>query len=180
MLFRGVARLSEENEESPRFGSGAVAPSHNPHPDSTEKCCRPVVTLLWPWKLWAPSAGRACSRAGSFQATRAPAGPRVPAPGTPEPSARPRPTVRPQLPRLLSPRGSVFHSLPLPYTPPCIFSLIPSCSHFHVTDHNHTSPRIRLANHSPPPIFSLRSPIFPYLSVFVVTWNFLAWQGLKA
>lgn len=99
----------------------------NPHLNSTGKHCRLLVTLGWSLKLSAPSARKASSRAGSFQATRAPAGPRMPAPGTPGPFAHPGPTVQLQLASLPSP--PLWLRLPLclsPLHPLFLVSLISS------------------------------------------------------
>lgn len=112
---------------------------------------------------------------------RAPNGPRMPAPGTPEPSACPGTTMPLAAARAPVPYGSIFLSLPLSCTPfPLVLDFLPH-SYSHMPGWDHAAPQLCALTLSPPR--NLLPPPRSHLSilsVFIGTWNFLAWHRLKA
>lgn len=139
------------------FGLGSVSAPRSPHLNSAGK--RPGRAVILRRPLSCPHCRGPSSRAGSFQATRAPAGPRPPAPGTPEPSVGPCTAVPLAAPRLPSPLGLRLRPLP-PRDPSS--SLPQSC--FHAPGRDPTAP--------PDFSFSLPSSILDSL------WSCLEFPGL--
>lgn len=163
-----VGLFREEPQEaaikSPPFGTGLVSPSPSLHLSSAGKHSSLVVTLLWPLKLSALSAGKALTLGKVLPGHRGSYWTEDASTGHSEPSALPGTIVPLAAAKSPVPSGSIFLSAS-PCTPfPLVLNFLPH-SHLHVPGWDHAaSPLCSLTPRWPQPSSFLPS-FHPCLSL---------------
>lgn len=154
--------------ESPRVGSVSVSPSPSLHLNLAREHSRPVVTLQWLLKLSSLSAGKALELCRVLPGHQSPHWTKDASTRHSRTSACPCMATPLSMPGRLSPLGPHLH-LPPQHSLPLLSDFLPPSL---IQVHMRQAVTLLLPW---PPLSSL-----PHLSVFVVTWNFLAWHGLGA
>lgn len=176
---QGWGVSSKKASRSRRISSDSAAAARNPHLNSTGKRCRLPATPWWPSKAVSP-----VSREDPGQDRVLPG--HQGSPWTQDAcTGHPR-TFGPPWPHRAATAHEPAAPRPRPGPPLCSTpaAAFPRLLDFAPRSHPHGPGPGRAVPspvwQRPTPIFSFPSLFSPYLSVFTVTWNFPAWQGLKA